>query len=111
MYTIAGGLNPITIKKAGERIIEIEIDGKKSKVNVNDMVYVVKECMPAGEAEKEFAMVDEQEVKSGKAMVKVKAHKDIKRGEMVTFAFDVTRYMDAQGKATGLRSTKSGLLY
>jgi hypothetical protein len=111
MYTIGGGATPINIKKVGDRIIEIEIDGKKSKVNVNDMVYVVKECMPANEAEETFAVVDEQEVKSGKAMVAVKAHKDIKAGEMVNFAFDVTRYLDAQGKSTGVRTSKSGFIY
>lgn len=111
MYKIAGGGTTVGITKVGDRYIEIEIEGKKAKVNVNDVAYAVKECMPADEAEKEFAMFDEREIKSGKALVRIKAHKDIKKGEEVVFTFDVTRYLDAQGKATGVRQTKSGFIF
>jgi len=111
MYKIAGGGKEVSLKKTGDRLVEIEIEGKSAKINVNDLAWAVKECMPEGEAEKTFAMIDEREVRSGKAQVRVKAYKDIKKDEMVVFTIDITKYLDSQGRAAGVRMTKSGFIF
>ena len=103
-------LGKTEIKRVGDNMLEIKIDGKTAKVFTGDLAEVVRAELPEDRAEQLFAEVDSQAISKGKVRVVVKAHKDIKRGDPVSFTLDVAKHLDSSGNATAIRANKAGIL-
>lgn len=101
----------IAIERCGPDSLEIKIGDKKAKILTEDLMAVVAEELPADRADKLLSVIDEKQVRQGKMKVVVEAKNDIKKGEKVMFVLDVTRYLDSVGNPTGIRATKSGIIY
>jgi hypothetical protein len=99
------------IDPIGARHVEISVGDKKATVNVNDLAMIVKECLPFETADELFADVDEREIQGGKIKVKIRANYDIKKGDYIVTSLDINKYLDKQGKPTGIRTTKWGFAY
>jgi hypothetical protein len=99
------------IDRKGDRFIDIKVGEGSATVNVNDLAMIVKECLPVETAQEMFGHVDEREIQSGKVKLKIKANYDIKAGDYIVTSLDINKYLDKQGKPTGIRTTKSGILF
>ena len=104
-------IGKVKIGRVSDKMLEIEVGGKKAKVFTEDLAEVVREELPADRAEELFAEMEEREILKGKARVVVKANKPIAKGEEVVFKIDVAKYLDSQGAPSGVRATPSGILF
>lgn len=107
---VEGGTD-CNIDPVGDRHVSISVGGHKATVNVNDLASIVKQCLPVETAQEMFGHVDEREIQSGKVKVKIKANYDIKAGDYIVTSLDINKYLDKQGKPTGVRTTKWGFAY
>jgi hypothetical protein len=110
--SLTGQGDILNIDRIGEDKLSIEIGDKKITMFTEDLAAVVKMELPKDRAQELFAEMEEKSVDKGKVAVVVKAQKDIKRGEMVAFTLDITRYLDINNQPTGVRTAKhSGIIF
>lgn len=113
-YTITsiGSSGKLRVSRADDDKLKFDIAGKSVILFTEDLAALIRTELPKDRAKDLFAAIEEENVSRGKVKVVVKAQKDIKSGDDVCFTFDVTRYMDKVNKGfTGLRTTKSGIIY
>lgn len=110
-YTIRGGMKDLHINKTKDNRVDIKVGDETININVNDLAWAVKECLPVETAQEMFGNVDEKQIQSGKVKVKIRANYDIKKGDYIVTSLDINKYLDSQGKPTGIRTTKWGFAY
>ena len=105
MYQLGDNLK---VRRCGEKSLELEIGGERTVISTEDLAQVVSMELPADRANEMFAEVQERAIKRGKVHVQVKAEKDIKKHDIVSFMLDIARYV---GDSDGVRTTPSGIMF
>ena len=95
------------VKRLSGGRLELGIGQEKVTVLVEDLAALVRDNLSESRAAEMFSEIQEKLVTKGKAMVNVKAKKDIKKGDIVSFVIDVTKYVNSGG----VRVTKSGIIF
>jgi len=98
----------VKIRRADKDKLELDVSGNKAIVHTEDLAALVREELPSDRATELFSEIEEKIMQKGKARVQVKAHKDLKAGEVVCFTIDVNKYV---GNSGGVRVTPSGLIF
>jgi len=98
-------------RRAGPDKLEFKINSEKATVFTSDMAALLMTELPKDEARKLISDIEERMITKGKARIILKAQKDIKKGEDICATIDISKYMDSQGKPSGIRVTKSGIIF
>ena len=105
------GSDSAEIKRIDDDKLQIKIGDKNCVVFTEDLAALVKTELPLDRAAELFIEMQEKMVEKGRARVMVKAHKDIKQGDAVSFVIDITKYLDSNKNSSGLRATASGFIF
>ena len=113
MYNLRSlsGSENMKVTRSGKDSLEFEIDGKKVKVFTEDLAALIQQELPDDRAAEMFSEIEDKMISKGKAWIKLEAKKDIKKGEPIVSQIDIAKYLDAQGRPAGIRTTNFGFLY
>lgn len=100
-------IGQIDVRRVAEDRLELKINNEKATVFTEDLAALVASELPEDRARELLEGCESEIIRKGKAMVIVRAQKDIKKGEAVKFQIDVTKYQNREG----IRVTKNGLIY
>jgi len=95
------------ITRIGADMLEIGIGGETARVLTEDLAAVVAEELPKDRAKDLLSAVEEKMVSKGKIRIRIKAGKDMKKGEEIRATMDITRYVDDVDRRA---ATKNGLI-
>lgn len=98
----------LKVVRKGPDTLEMQIGNEKVTVQTEDMAALVRDNLPDDRAAELFSEMQTREVQSGRVQVQVKAHKNIVKGEIVSFTFDVAKYV---GDSKGIRTSASGIIF
>lgn len=82
------------IKRIADDMLEFEIGGKTARMMTEDLAAVVVDELPKDRAKDLLSAVEEKMVSKGKIRIRIKASRDMKKGEEIRATMDITRYID-----------------
>lgn len=114
--------NEIKIKRVGDDMLEFDVGGSTAKILTEDLAAVVTEELPRDRAKDLLSACEEKMISKGQVRIRIKAARDMKKGEEIRTTLDITRYIDDVNKRAndspivipsfvGVRTNNQGFIY